>query len=124
MISDVVRDTTWMHSFEKSQARNLMQIISSLIDDTLHLFVLKAIRAKQLLKVVLTEGFEGTAVEFILTWGSLIKYLVAAPRFVVLFLTLFTEHMTDIVAVTFLEFGSIHFLSECLLPKSVSLIHG
>ena len=61
--------------------------------------------------------------EFILAWCCLINDLIAAPWFVILLLTLLTEHMADVVSIALLKFVHVHLLSKLLLPEGVSLIH-
>jgi hypothetical protein len=61
--------------------------------------------------------------KFFLARRGLINDLVATPRLVVLFLTLLTEHVADVISISFFEFVHVHLLDELLLPESVCLVH-
>ena len=62
--------------------------------------------------------------KLVLLGCCLTEDLVAAPRLVVLLLSLLAEHVADVVAVLLLEFVSVHLLGELFLPKRVGFIHG
>jgi hypothetical protein len=66
VIAYIISDTTGMHSFEKSETCDLVQVISSLVDDASHFFVFETVRAKQLFEIVLAEGLERASMEFVL----------------------------------------------------------
>jgi hypothetical protein len=66
VIAYIISNTTGMHSFEKSETCDLVQVISSFVDDDSHFFVFETVRAKQLLEIVLAESLERASMEFIL----------------------------------------------------------
>jgi hypothetical protein len=43
VVADVVSDSARVHGFEESEAGDLVQVLSSLIDDTLHLLGLETV---------------------------------------------------------------------------------
>ena len=62
--------------------------------------------------------------KLVLLGSCLTEDLVAAPRLVVLLLSLLAEHVADVVPVLLLEFFGVHLLGELFLPKRVGFVHG
>jgi hypothetical protein len=93
-----------MSGLEQSEASDLVEVFPSLINDRPHLLLLQTVRAEHLPQGILGEGLKGAPMELIGPWGSLGDDLVTAPGFVVLLLTLFTEHVPNVVAILFLKF--------------------
>ena len=60
---------------------------------------------------------------FIRTRSSLLNDLVAVPWLVVVLLSFFTEHMANVIAVSFFKFLNIHLLSELHLPELDRFVH-
>jgi hypothetical protein len=62
--------------------------------------------------------------KLVLLGCCLTENFVAAPRLVVLLLSLLTEHVADVIPVLLLEFVCVHLLGELFLPKRVGFVHG
>jgi hypothetical protein len=62
--------------------------------------------------------------KLVLLGSCLTEDFVAAPRLVVLLLSLLPEHVADVIPVLLLELVGVHLLSELFLPKRVGFVHG
>lgn len=123
MISDVLANRILVCQLKESEASNLVEILFLLLHHNTHVRTAEPVSREKLPQVIIAESLEWTSVVLTLSRWLLVDDLVAVPWFVVVSLSLLAKHMSDVVCIVFLEFVSVHLLSELTLPELHRFFH-
>lgn len=117
VITNIICNRIGMRKLEKSEAGNLIKIVSLLVEDGVHVALSEAVCRQQLSQVFLSEVLEGASMELAGAWWLLINDLGTIPGLVIVPLTFLTVTVPNIIRIILFKFVRVYLFAELFFPK-------